>query len=52
MTKKHFNEIAKIISNTKKGNLTIEQFEYDLACYFITLNKNFDIQKFINLCKK
>ncbi len=52
MTKKHFIAIANIV---KAQDLTYdqrEQLSLDLANYFRKENSRFDIQRFVNACRK
>tara|TARA_R100001509_G_scaffold164352_1_gene141600 strand:+ start:5311 stop:5469 length:159 start_codon:yes stop_codon:yes gene_type:complete len=52
MTRKHFNAVAEII---KAQDLTYdqrEQLSLDFANYFRNENPRFDIQRFVNACRK
>lgn len=48
MTKKHFIEIARILSATGASDETI----FAMARYFATVNPHFDAERFIEACKK
>lgn len=48
MTKKHFIEIARILSATGASEATI----FAMARYFATQNQHFDAERFAEACKK
>ena len=54
LSKKHFNNIAKILNN----NRNIEQDNFstnivlELGIYFKSINKNFDSNKWVDACYK
>jgi hypothetical protein len=48
MTKKHFIEIARILSATGASEATI----FAMARYFATQNQYFDAERFAEACKK